>query len=248
MDFGCAKRFLGSAVLLLTLAACGGHPVVPVLERHQPPPDRLLTHTVVSGDTLYTVAWVYGKDWRQLAALNGLNAPYTIQVGQKLKLEGSVPVVRARPKTTAKPSVRPPSAESRTASGSPSPGRTGKWRWPASGHVLTTFGSGSPPHKGIDIAGAVGTPVLAANDGTVVYAGSGIRGYGKLLIVKHSNEYLSAYAHNQRLLVSEGAQVRGGQRIAEFGSSGTDSVKLHFEVRRDGKPIDPRTVLPAARQ
>ena len=110
--------------------------------------------------------------------------------------------------------------------------------------MTKAYASGAQPHKGIDLAGRLGDPVLAANNGTVVYAGSGIRGYGNLLIVKHSDNYLSAYAHNRRLLVDEGATVRAGQRIAEIGDSGTDAAKLHFEVRLNGKPVDPMLTLP----
>jgi lipoprotein NlpD len=106
------------------------------------------------------------------------------------------------------------------------------------------FTTGQQPHKGIDIAGAIGDPVLAARNGTVVYAGDGVRGYGNLLIIKHDAVFLSAYAHNSKLLVKEGESVRGGQKIAELGDSATDRPKLHFEVRKQGNPIDPLQVLP----
>lgn len=116
------------------------------------------------------------------------------------------------------------------------------WIWPASGKLIGTFSeSGS---KGIDIAGKAGDPVLAAADGKVVYSGTGLRGYGKLVIIKHNNTYLSAYAHNQSVLVKEGQQVSKAQRIAEMGNSDADSVKLHFEVRQQGKPVDPMKHLP----
>ncbi|HAB84770.1 MAG TPA: peptigoglycan-binding protein LysM, partial [Pseudomonas sp.] len=106
------------------------------------------------------------------------------------------------------------------------------------------FSSNGSLNKGIDIAGELGQPVLAASDGTVVYAGSGLRGYGELVIIKHSDTYVSAYGHNRRLLVREGQQVKAGQSIAEMGSTGTDRVKLHFEIRRQGKPVDPLQYLP----
>jgi len=124
----------------------------------------------------------------------------------------------------------------------PPTGKVGAWLWPASGPV--TRGYSPSVHKGIDIGGARGDPVYAVADGVVVYAGSGIVGFGELIILKHNDTYLSAYGHNDRLLVAEGAQVAAGQQIAQKGSSGTDDVKLHFEIRRDGKPIDPLTVLP----
>jgi lipoprotein NlpD len=116
------------------------------------------------------------------------------------------------------------------------------WLWPAQGAV--TRGYSESVHKGIDIAGNTGDPVVAVAAGKVVYAGTGIVGFGELLIVKHNDEYLSAYGHNERLLVTEGQVVAAGQTIAEKGSSGTDTVKLHFEIRKEGKPIDPQRVLP----
>jgi lipoprotein NlpD len=122
--------------------------------------------------------------------------------------------------------------------------QVGAWRWPATGKLVRGFSGGTQPHKGVDFTGGIGDPVYAANGGTVVYAGSGVRGYGNLLIVKHDAQYLSAYAHNSRLLVKEGDVVDGGQQIAEIGDSGSDRVKLHFEVRRQGNPVDPLKVLP----
>jgi len=119
-----------------------------------------------------------------------------------------------------------------------------KWNWPAQGDVIAKFSLVSPVNKGIDIAGRLGEPVLAAAAGTVVYAGSGLLGYGNLVIIKHNDRYLSAYAHSDRLLVKENQQVKARQPIAEIGSSGTDKVKVHFEIRRDGKPVDPMRYLP----
>jgi lipoprotein NlpD len=117
------------------------------------------------------------------------------------------------------------------------------WIWPVNGELLAGFDE--LKNKGLDIGGKAGTPVLASADGRVVYAGAGLRGYGNLIILKHNNTYLTAYAHNQALLVKEDQTVRKGQKIAEMGSSDTDRVKLHFEVRRQGKPVDPAKYLPA---
>lgn len=116
------------------------------------------------------------------------------------------------------------------------------WVWPANGKMVATFSEGVS--KGVDIAGKAGDPVVAAGDGKVVYSGTGLRGYGKLLIIKHNNTYLSAYAHNQNVLLKEGQSVSKGQKIAEMGNTDTDQVKLHFEVRRQGKPVDPLKYLP----
>jgi lipoprotein NlpD len=115
--------------------------------------------------------------------------------------------------------------------------------WPHSGQVITGFDE--TKNKGLDFAGKAGDPVLAAADGKVVYAGSGLRGYGNLVILKHNNTYLTAYAHNQTLLVKEEQAVVKGQRIAEMGNSDADRVKLHFEIRKQGKPVDPSKYLPS---
>ncbi|MEH6344918.1 MAG: peptidoglycan DD-metalloendopeptidase family protein [Bermanella sp.] len=122
-----------------------------------------------------------------------------------------------------------------------------RWTWPAKGKLIAKFSAKSPANKGIDIAGGLGESVTAAAAGSVVYAGSGLLGYGNLVIIKHNEQYLSAYAHNKRLLVKESQKVKAGQTIAELGSSGTDKVKLHFEIRRQGKPVDPMLYLPRAK-
>ncbi|MBP6382370.1 MAG: peptidoglycan DD-metalloendopeptidase family protein [Pseudomonadales bacterium] len=126
----------------------------------------------------------------------------------------------------------------------PPPSIPGGWQWPSAGKLVLGYANSAQPHKGIDIAGNTGDPVVAAKGGTVVYAGNGVRGYGNLLIVKHDALFLSAYAHNSKLLVREGDVVKGGQQIAEMGDSGTDRTKLHFEVRKQGNPVDPLQVLP----
>ncbi len=120
----------------------------------------------------------------------------------------------------------------------------GGWRWPTQGQLIGRFSAGDPKRQGIDIAGTAGQAVVAAADGVVVYSGAGLVGYGELIIVKHSDEWLSAYAHSRKRLVTEGTAVRAGQTIAELGRSGTSRDMLHFEVRRNGKPVDPLTVLP----
>jgi lipoprotein NlpD len=156
---------------------------------------------------------------------------------------GTTPAIGAAaetppPPVPAPPPVAPPGPEK-------SPGTDGEdvdWMWPAKGKVLAPFTDAA---KGVDIAGRKGAPVLAAAGGRVVYAGAGLRGYGKLVIIKHNNTWLSAYAHNENILVKEQQDVKKGQKIAEMGSSDTDQVKLHFEVRREGKPVDPAKVLPA---
>ncbi|GGL94813.1 peptidoglycan-binding protein LysM [Pseudomonas asuensis] len=141
----------------------------------------------------------------------------------------------------APPAVTAPPATTPTAN---VPQSSAGWAWPAKGTLISRYSSNGSLNKGIDIAGDLGQPVLAASGGTVVYAGSGLRGYGELIIIKHNETYVSAYGHNRRLLVREGQQVKVGQTIAEMGSTGTDRVKLHFEIRRQGKPVDPLQYLP----
>jgi lipoprotein NlpD len=158
--------------------------------------------------------------------------------GQAKPAEPLPPVVRTEASPEARPEAKP---ESRPAEAAVS-GDEIAWIWPANGKTLANFSEGGS--KGVDIAGKAGDPVIAAGDGKVVYSGTGLRGYGKLVIIKHNNLYLSAYAHNQSILVKEGQSVSKGQKIAEMGNTDADQVKLHFEVRRQGKPVDPLKYLP----
>nr|WP_271412281.1 peptidoglycan DD-metalloendopeptidase family protein [Pseudomonas sp. Q1-7] len=227
-------------------------------------------YRVQRGDTLYSIAFRFGWDWKALAARNGIPAPYVIRPGQIIRFDGrsrqAAPSTVATASTTnpktgssssrppvpaQQPAVRPqpvpqkPVATAPSSKPSVSTTRSAAgWVWPASGPLIGRFSSNGSLNKGIDIAGELGQPVLAASDGSVVYAGSGLRGYGELVIIKHSDTYVSAYGHNRRLLVREGQQVKVGQTIAEMGSTGTDRVKLHFEIRRQGKPVDPLQYLP----
>lgn len=142
--------------------------------------------------------------------------------------------------TAAKP-AEPARSEAPAAAAAPAAAEV-NWAWPAGGKSIAGFNEAT--NKGVDIAGKLGEPVLAAADGKVVYSGSGLRGYGKLVIIKHDATFLSAYAHNNNILVKEGQSVTRGQKIAEMGNSDTDQVKLHFEIRRQGKPVDPTQYLP----
>lgn len=219
-------------------------------------------YTVQRGDTLTRIAMEHGQSWRDLARWNDLSRPDVIEVGQVLRvappgaaIESSGVVVRpvtsASPSATVAPSAaaapRPAaSAPAANAATTPSPAPSAEdfsIAWPANGPVIAGFDEAK--NKGIDIAGKAGDPVVAAADGQVVYAGAGLRGYGNLVIIKHNNTYLTAYAHNQKLLVKEDQKVRKGEKIAEMGSSDADRVKLHFEVRRQGKPVDPARFLAA---
>jgi lipoprotein NlpD len=226
-------------------------------------------YTVKPGDTLIRIGLDNGQNWRDIVRWNALENPNQIEVGQVLRVTapvaGTPPPVAAgvvtkpvAPSTTTAgvlPPAQPPVAASSAPVAPPAaasapvaaPAAGGDediaWIWPTSGAVLTGFDE--VKNKGLDIGGAIGTAVFAAADGRVVYVGAGLRGYGNLIILKHNNTYLTAYAHNQALLVKEDQTVRKGQKIAEMGSSDADRVKLHFEVRRQGKPVDPAKYLPA---
>ncbi|TVZ39802.1 lipoprotein NlpD [Alteromonadaceae bacterium 2753L.S.0a.02] len=244
-------------IVLLQTACSSGNYRAPVSDRGTPPGERIRYHIVSKGETLYSIAWRYNLDYRELARANGVSTSYAIYPGQKLSLDTSrMPPVAPTP-APAKPKAQTATATNKDTGRSKNRSvvqtstpikkdlnQTQTWRWPATGKLIATFSSNGGLNKGIDIQGKLGEPVRAAAAGTVVYSGSGLRGYGKLIIVKHSAKYLSAYAHNQRLLVKEGDKVNSGDKIAEMGSTGTDSVKLHFEIRFDGNPVDPMRYLP----
>jgi len=220
-------------------------------------------YTVKPGDTLIRIGMDHGQSWRDIVRWNSLDNPNVIETGQVLRVvppaQETGVVVRpiassATQATPVTPASAPPTQPPQAAQPAPTTAQPAapapsadtveeaiRFQWPAKGHTLAGFDE--TKNKGIDIAGKAGDPVFAAADGKVVYAGSGLRGYGNLVIVKHNNTYLTAYAHNQTLLVKEDQAVKRGQKIAEMGNSDADQVKLHFEVRRQGKPVDPMRYL-----
>ena len=221
-------------------------------------------YSVKSGDTLIRIGMDNGQSWRDIARWNNIENPNLIETGQVLRVTppeetgvvvrpvSSTNVVTSPAPASNTASVRPPasaanppnaSTPTNNLANSDSAEDTVSFQWPTRGNVLAGFDE--VKNKGIDIAGKAGDPVLAAADGKVVYAGSGLRGYGNLVILKHNNTYLTAYAHNQSLLVKEDQAIKRGQKIAEMGNSDADQVKLHFEIRRQGKPVDPAKYLPA---
>jgi lipoprotein NlpD len=212
-------------------------------------------YTVKPGDTLIRIGLDAGQNFRDIVRWNNLENPNLIEVGQVLRVvppSSDNPLVVTRPvssgtasTTTAAAPVRPASAASAPAS-SPQQAAADDdiaWIWPAQGKLIAGFDE--VKNKGFDIDGKTGDAIVASGDGRVVYAGAGLRGYGNLIILKHNNTYLTAYAHNQTLLVKEDQTVKKGQKIAEMGDSDADRVKLHFEIRRQGKPVDPAKYLPA---
>ena len=228
-------------------------------------------YTVKPGDTLIRIGLENGQSHKDITRWNALDNPNKIEVGQVLRVVPPVasvaesvavtkPVSTGTVTTTpiaaaplpAKAASAPASAASAPAKVAPAPVVAAApangdeelgWIWPGKGNVIAEFDE--VKNKGVDLAGSAGDAVLAAADGKVVYAGAGLRGYGNLIILKHNNTYLTAYAHNQSLLVKEDQSVKKGQKIAEMGNSDADRVKLHFEVRRQGKPVDPLKYLPA---
>jgi lipoprotein NlpD len=208
------------------------------------------TARVQRGDTLYGIAFRNGIDFRDLANWNNIGAPYTIYPGQSLKLYPSTGTSASAPSGTPPrqppPATAPrPATQTPAATPAPAPISSGiSWRWPADGQLVGRFVSGDATKQGIDIAGSGGQAVRAAADGVVVYSGAGLVGYGELIIVKHSEVWLSAYGHNRKRLVNEGQNVKAGQQIAEMGSSGASREMLHFEIRYNGKPVDPLQYLP----
>ena len=218
------RAALAAFALVLALSACGSRPPHWSSEPAE--------YVVRRGDTLYSIAFRHGLDWRDLARWNAVRAPrYVIHVGDTLKLSGggTTPSVAttSHSASTPAPVRKPPPAVLDV-----------KFRWPAVGEVVPGDG------KGIAIRGRVGEPVVASATGRVVYTGSGLIGYGKLIIVKHNNQLLSAYAHNDEILVREGDDVTAGQRIATMGEGPGRRAMLHFEIRVDGAAVDPMQYLP----
>ena len=275
-------------LLLCLLAGCASERPAPVASInnkkskivYHSPDRKVLTaskYRVKKGDTLYSIAFQAGADYRTLASINKIAAPYTIFEGQWLALKAgasaAVKTAKATTKSTqsaAKTKKSEVSKKWRKQVATPKKGaysknvtakerssepkeqggakqvakQVSKWIWPSSGRVIATYSAAAQGNKGIDIAGHRGDDVLASADGKVVYAGNALRGYGNLIIVKHSDNYLSAYAHNDQLFVTEKQWVKVGQRIASIGSSGTTSPRLHFEIRYRGKSVNPLKYLP----
>lgn len=289
-------RATGPVLIILAasfIAGCVTDRPAPVVDRSiglsqrqpQRPPSE---YRVEKGDTLYSIAFRYGLDVKQLARWNGIDSPYTIYPGQRLRLregsgqpapgrtapaarDGTGVTIEPLPETSGgpvasqdgKPEPAPEATESPISKPAPpeperkpepepdpEPGAVAsapgplKWQWPADGSILSAFANGDSSRNGIDIGGQAGAPIRAAAAGEVVYSGSGLIGYGELIIVKHDKALLSAYGHNRKRLVQEGDRVQAGQKIAEMGDTGAPRAMLHFEIREDGSPVNPEKFLP----
>lgn len=285
------------ALVIVSMAGCVTDRPAPVVDRsiglsqRQPEPAPR-EYRVEKGDTLYSIAFRYGLDFRNLAAWNGIDRPYTIYPGQQLQLRKTAdkpsagrtrpaagpdePVtVETLPESEREPDTAPASEGGESPPEAPPDERRSRaepapepepdtetpprpepepepepsagpldWQWPSDGPILSTFADGDSSRNGIDIGGEPGTPVRAAAAGSVVYSGSGLIGYGELIIVKHDKSLLSAYGHNRKRLVQEGDRVQAGQEIAEMGATGAPRAMLHFEIRENGSPVDPGRFLP----
>lgn len=233
-------------IIAAILAGCGSN-LAPVSELTWRPYSKYhTTHTVQRGETLYAIAFRYDTDFRSLARLNHIQPPYSLRIGQTLNLRGIThhrqqPRVMNRYHATRRPAISSPRNAvhspifryTRSASG---------WLWPVSGRIVTSF-IPQQGKKGINIACKQGEKVIAASHGVVAYAGSGLSGYGNLIIIKHSNEYLTAYGNNAKILVREGQLVKAGQAIAEAGVIDHKYTGVHFEIRKAGIPVNPLNYL-----
>lgn len=240
-----AMRSAALIIIFILLTGCAGSRISPqVVDRTRPSPITYGQHVVQADETLYAIAWRYGRDFRELASINGIKSPYLIHSGQIIRLSKSAASTTTKTKVSRKKSIKT-KAKTKTVQRRFSHNKisNSKWKWPANGKIISRFHPNALKRNGIDIAGRPGASIFAAKGGKVVYSGSGLRGLGQLIIIKHSDEFLSAYAHNKKLLVKEGDLVKVGQKIAEMGHSGADRTKLHFEIRRNGKPVDPLAYL-----
>jgi lipoprotein NlpD len=254
VELSSLKRPFVFLLMLLFLTGCGSSGYKTY---------NVSTHKVRKGETLYSIAWRYDLDYKDVARWNNIRPPYSIYIGQELWLSSRYPSNTAyggqsasassSPSATAKPKPKrtytPKAPQQKQREIADSDGRsypTGRliWQWPATGEIIRTYGTTNQGKKGIDIAGKTGQPVVAAAEGKVVYGGVGLKGYGKLIIIKHNDNFFSAYAHNNKILVKEGTWVKRGQKIAEIGNTDADRAMLHFEIRRNGNPVNPLGYLP----
>lgn len=238
-------RLLIAMLFVVVLAGCSGTGIfAPVSSLGDLGVDG--TYRVQPGDTLSSIARETGVSVSRLASLNNISNPSLIRVGQRLRLNGDVAMPAAGSGSTMLSSdmassrqqtTKPVAADTSRASGADALGLM----WPAQGEIIETF---TTETKGIDIAGKIGDPVVAAAKGKVAYAGNGARGFGNLIILDHGNNFITAYAHNEKLLVKAGDTADKGSQIATLGESDASSPRLHFELRRNGTPVNPMRYLP----
>ena len=230
------------ALLLITalVSGCANYSA-PITSLAQPPSIQIVTHQVVAGDTLYSIAWRYDLDYRLLGSANGLRPPYRLEIDQVLSLDTSqakpIVSVKAASRSAAKSTKKPVGSkiQESPSTNSVSYSKDLRWQWPVKGEIVEDYNP-KQLRKGLSIKTVSGSMVRPAAPGIVVYVGDGLRGYGKLIIIKHSDMLLSAYAHNEKILVKEGQQVKNTEIISKLGYKGT----LYFEIREDGYPVNPK--------
>lgn len=237
-------RLVFVLLLLISISGCvkpRPAKLPPVTEGWRQPAAIKNGYIVQKKDTLYAIAWALGMDYRELAVINHLQPPYVLHHKQRLYFAT----------TSAKSSFKSKlfkttvsAQDSKIDRHDPVIKPLFGWIWPTTGKVALPFENKLGGNKGIDITGVYGQSVTASNKGVVVYSGTGILSYGKLIIIKHNDDYLSAYAYNKEMLVREGMEVRGGQKIATLGHNNEGLPRLHFEIRRFGKPVNPLSCLP----
>lgn len=266
-------RVLTVLLLSLLLHACAPPTPAPVISREAgsqrqyssyapkityaaPKTTRPGYYRIKRGDTIYSIAWRYGFDYREFASWNNIGYPYRIHAGQYLSIQRPVTnrpaksVVRTKPAKNSRTQIvtalnRKKTPKVAKVQSNETYGRLKlRWQWPTQGRVGTKFKRGDQTRKGVLLSGRLGQGIKAAEAGTVVYSGSGLVGYGKLIIIKHNKNYLSAYGHNRKLMVKEGDKVTKGTHIADMGKNGSGKTVLHFEIRRNGIPVDPLPLLP----
>ncbi|MDH5190379.1 MAG: peptidoglycan DD-metalloendopeptidase family protein [Gammaproteobacteria bacterium] len=246
-----------SLISVILVSCSGNSTVAPVTSRSSETSQPTIVvsgksgqYIVQKGDTLYSIAWQHGHDYKTVARWNEIRPPYRLFAGQKLRLTPPAQkAARAEKQVTIPDKKQVKNTNKKTDTAAKQERTYSKsaklvWHWPVDGKIIQRYSSRQPGKKGIVFGGKSGQPVYATTNGKVVYSGSGLVGYGKLIIIKHNEKFLSAYGHNKTLLVKEGDRVKSGQRIAEMGQSGADRVMLHFEIRRDGRPVNPLLYLP----
>lgn len=259
-------------VIVFMLSACGARKApAPISNISNLPNYQVRTkgslagdsYVVKAGETLYSIAWRSGIDFRQLARINKIKKPYQIFPGQKLSLQTASDLASstgsnknsnvnkkihkktiANKKTEEYGKTQQDQKDINQKNKDPFPSKVRQWRYPSKGNIIEGYSTKQNGHNGFDFGGKSGDPIIAAADGKVVYAGGALRGYGNLVIVKHNDDYLSAYAHNRKITVKENDWVKAGQEIAEMGDTGTNRVKLHFEIRYRGRSVNPSKYLP----
>lgn len=223
------------SALAVGLSGCFGQPRLAPVVNGWYQSNAKNTYRVRHGDTIYSIAWAFGLDYRALVAINHLHPPYAIAQGQQLRMTTTPNGQRGRYPQPQEP--RP------LVSNYTGPSQVSIWRWPTRGRLVERFTPGMAGSQGIAIAGRFGQPIVAAAKGEVVYSGDGVRGYGNLVIIKHNRHYLSAYAFNEHNLVKVGDEVPAGSVIARMGRNDAGNTLLYFEIRRDGHPVDPLQFL-----